>query len=157
MTDDVELLISTKSLKRILDENPKVRLKLHKLAHEKIAEEIKRKLSNDGKELAKRLVKDAIDEAYEDLKSYHRFPKEARERVQDIAKSTATSVVSRGEDRVNAEFNRLLKQHIDNALTTLTLAVENAEKDFKKRMVENMHTLAREAFFEVLKEARGEK
>jgi hypothetical protein len=157
LTPKVEILIRTDSLRKILNEEPEVSLKLQNMAIEKIAEELKRKAVNIS--LAKfesemqATISKAIAECNRNLSSKYKFPPEAKAVVEEIAKAAVTTYfkaeITRWEVSVNEFF--AAKQAESDKLTEQKV-IETMEK-----MRPAIKQQAREEFISVLEAARSMK
>ena len=153
----VEVLIRTDSLRRILEEEPEVKLKLQNMAIEKIAEELKRKAQNISLaqfELEMQsTIKKSIAEFNKSITSTYKFPPEAKAVIETIAKEAVQvyfrAEITRWEKSVNEFF---VKKQEESDRRTEAMVFEAIEK-----MRPAIRQQAREEFVEVLQQVQGMK
>ena len=142
----VEVLIRTDSLRRILEEEPEVKLKLQNMAIEKIAEELKRKAQNISLaqfELEMQsTIKKSIAEFNKSITSTYKFPPEAKAIIETIVKETVQAYfkaeVTRWEKSVNeffaakqAESDRLTQAKVMETIEMMRPAIrQQAREEF---------------------------
>lgn len=156
-SNKLEVLIRTDSLKKILNEEPEVRLKLQSMACEKIAEELKRKVSQMSLEQLQGKLQATVDaavtEANKNLSSKYKFPPEAKAIIKDLAKEKVEAYfkaeIRRWENSINEFF--AAKQVESDRLTEekVMATIEKMRPAIKQQ--------AREEFFAVLEQAQQVK
>jgi len=122
-TTPVEILIRTDALRRILEDDPEVKLRLQNTAIEKIAEELKRKAQNISLaqfELEMQsTIKKSIAEFNKSIVSTYKFPPEAKAIIETLAKEAVQTYfkaeITRWEKSVNEFFAK--KQEESDRLT----------------------------------------
>jgi ribosome recycling factor len=150
-----ELLIRTDSLRKILEEEPDVKLKLQNMAIEKIAEELKKKAQHISLERfeqeMKSTINKAIAEANQNLTSKYKFPAEAKAIIEELAKEAVTKhwkfEASRWETSITEFF---AAKQVESDKLTEAKVFESIEK-----MRPVIAQQARQEFISVLEAARG--
>jgi hypothetical protein len=119
----VEVLIRTDSLRRILDEEPEVRLKLQNMAIEKIAEELKRKAQNISllqfESEMQSTIRKSIDSYNKSITSTYKFPPEAKAIIETLVKEAVQTYFAAEIRRWEASVNEFFanKQSASDRLT----------------------------------------
>lgn len=159
MSEPIQVRVPTDSLRKILQENPPVMLKLESMACEKIAEEIMRKATaSDLKKLTEDTVRNATDGVTRAMKDSSKWPEPLKKAVMDTVLSALK------EQRVNmikefqAELMRLEAERVEAWDKQLRVAVNSHYAGFQAEVDQYRATIkqeARAAFFEVLQEARS--
>lgn len=151
--------IPTATLRDLLKDSPEAMIELEARAVEKVAEEIMRK----GKNLTDVALGNRIEHAYHlkmrELTANSGFPKEALDRISRVTSdrielymtTEARTIVNKASETAErkvqgqvAEGVKLLQQAIDEKYAEATAA-----------LTDTIRKIAREEFFEVLREARG--
>lgn len=156
-TTPVEILIRTDALRRILEDDPEVKLRLQNTAIEKIAEELKRKAQNISLaqfELEMQsTIKKSIAEFNKSIVSTYKFPPEAKAIIETLAKEAVQTYfkaeITRWEKSVNEFFAK--KQEESDRLTEAKVfeAIEKMRPAIKQQ--------AREEFVATLEAVQGVK
>jgi ATP-dependent Lon protease len=150
----IEVLVRTESLKKILDEEPEVKLKLQSMAVEKIAEELLRKAKHTSitqfQTQMENTINKAMAEVNRNLVLKYRFPEEAKAIIREFAKESV-------EAYWKAELNRFEKVASD--FFTAKQAESDKQTEIKVlETIEKMRPIiraqAREEFISVLEAAR---
>jgi hypothetical protein len=123
MNTPVEVLIRTDSLRKILEDDPQVKLKLQSMAIEKIAEELKRKAQNISlvqfESEMQATIRKCIADFNKSITSAYKFPSEAKAIIEGIAKEAVQTYfkaeIIRWEKAVNEFFAK--KQEESDRLT----------------------------------------
>lgn len=154
-TTPVEILIRTDALRRILEDDPEVKLRLQNTAIEKIAEELKRKAQNISLaqfELEMQsTIKKSIAEFNKSIVSTYKFPPEAKAIIETLAKEAVQTYfkaeITRWEKSVNEFFAK--KQEESDRLTEAKVfeAIEKMRPAIKQQ--------AREEFVATLEAVQG--
>jgi len=140
----VELLVRTATLRKILDEEPEVRIKLQTMAIEKIAEELKRKaqkISLDKFESEMQAtINKSIAEFNKSITSTYKFPPEAKAIIESLVKDAVQTYfkaeVTRWEKSVNdffaakqAESDRLTQAKVMETIEMMRPAIKQQARE----------------------------
>jgi hypothetical protein len=158
VNDPIELRVSTASLRKLLDGNPEVRLKLDAMACEKIAEELKRKVDAglaDLEQQATRIVNAAFQKAdtamQASIRSKWEFPEATKVIIRDVAKGAV--------DEVMAQTIRACKVMLDNRGSDidklLAAKFAAAEARYVDRLPALIRNAARAEFMSVIAEVKS--
>jgi hypothetical protein len=144
MSTQVELLVRTDALRKILEEEPEVKLKLQNMAIEKIAEELKRKaqtISLAQFELEMQsTIRKSIAEFNKSITSTYKFPPEAKAIIESLVKEAVQTYfkaeVTRWEKAVNeffaakqAESDRLTEAKVFEAIEKMRPAIKQQARE----------------------------
>jgi len=144
MNTPIELLVSTDTLSKILEDDPEVKLKLQHMAIEKIAEELKRKAQNISLaqfELEMQsTIKKAIAEFNKSITSTYKFPPEAKAIIETLVKEAVQTYfkaeIARWEKSVNdffaakqAESDRLTEAKVFEAIEKMRPAIKQQARE----------------------------
>ena len=155
MDNKMELLIRTESLRRILEEEPEVKLKLQTMAIEKIAEELLRKAKNISltkyETEVQSTVNRAIQEANKNLTTKYKFPAEAKAVIDELARESVLkhwkAEATRWEVSISEFFTA---KQVESDKLTEQKVLETIEK-----MRPVIAQQARTEFISVLEAAKG--
>jgi hypothetical protein len=150
-----ELLIRTDTLRKILEEEPAVKLQLQHTAIEKIAEELTRKAKHlslaQFESQLQTTVNKAISEFNKDLTSKYRFPAEAKVIIEQIAREYVERMFNGEKARLTKEIDEYfrVKQEESDKKTeaAVLIAIEKMRPTIKQQ--------ARTEFVEVLQQVQG--
>jgi len=174
---DLQLRVPTESLRKLLQEEPTIWLKLESMATEKIAEEITRKAQSiTSPEKMNRLVSEIVDqvrrEATSQLGSKIKFPEALSKVVVEIAsdalKAQRLNLINEFRDEVNKLFtevhgntkkymDQLLEQHkseMAEMREELTLTSEKIYASHAENLTRLVQEQAHATFVQVVKDAR---
>lgn len=144
----VSITVSTDVLRKIIDDQPEVSLKLASFAHEKIAEEILRKVKNtsleDIQDRVNSNVSRAISSATDVYKNQWTFPEAAKKEVQKMAESYVHTYGQRHREEIRAQIER-----------ELAVRIEAAAESLRTRMEASIRSIAREEFIKVMQEVKA--
>lgn len=159
MSEKIQLRLPTGALKSILGENPEALIELEKRACEKVAEELRRKVSASLKEMTDQKVKEwvgrALSRAGQQFQSKYSFPLEARSVIRDEIEELLGVETKRQTKVVEAALAKAVEKQMDSAGHNLTIAVSKLMNDASDKLEADTKKWAREAFFEVLAEAKA--
>lgn len=145
---NVAINVSTDILRKIIEEQPEISLKLATMAHEKIAEEIIRKVKNTSlDEIQDRVnsnVSRAISTATDIYKNQWKFPEEAKTEVRKLAESYVHSYGVNHQNEIRARLDK-----------EIAARIEAAAESLRTRMEASIRSIAREEFIKVMQEVKS--
>lgn len=158
-TQDVTLVIPTDSLKKLLDDQPDISLKLQSMACEKIAEELNRKIRNQFTQVQiDTIVRDVLARAKQALSTQWSFPKEAVRVIEELAETAVREEIDRElSKRMTIAVSRAQKELDDMLARKLEQFEKNAAKHKRELATwfeAEANRTARQSFLDVLKEAK---
>lgn len=155
MTERIAVQVPTKTLRKLLDENPEVVAELQSLACEKIAEELYRKARNTSQVSIERSAKDAIARAFSEYNRTYRLPPKVAEMVRDeVGREIETRLES---ERRSARFtfDSTIREKTQDAVKVLQDAVDGMYAKHRDQMQAEIRKIAREEFLSVISEVKG--
>lgn len=153
----IQLSITTDSLKKILDEQPEVQLKLQSMAIEKIAEELKRKAQNMSiaqfESQIQSTISKAIMEFNKDITSKYRFPGEAKAVIEQIARD----YVNRINEAERVKLYGLVDTYFAGKQAEYDKHIEAKVLELIEKQRPALRIQARQEFVDVLQQVQGVK
>lgn len=145
----IQINVTTDLLKKVLDEQPAIKLSLASLAAEKIAEEVIRKVKNTSLEEIQDKVNTQVSRAIaanmDIYKDRWKFPEEAKKEVRRL---TEAYILAHGQDLYN-DIRKKTDEH-------MAMRVNAATEEIKARLTPIIRTIAREEFLTVLAEVKNQ-
>ena len=155
MSEPVQIQVSTGALKRILEDDPAILLKLQSMACEKIGEEIVRKVKDrTNSDEIDRLVNKVMDTAQADLSSRYRFPPAAKRIVEEIARAEVSREFAATQGRMLSETKTAMAAVTSGFEGRLTAIFEKRRGDFDAWAEKEVRRMAREEFIKTLTAVR---
>jgi len=149
----MDLMISTDNLRRLLDQEPDVRLKLFAKASEKIAEEIHRKaIKSISDQAIDEMVKRVIKTAEQSLRVSWGFPAEAKKAVEQIA----SEKLDQEKERLLREVNSRIEAALKSFSERLDMRFEKKQVEFAAWAEREVRALARDEFVKTLNKVRDD-
>lgn len=151
--------IPTATLRDLLKDNPEAMMELEARAVEKVAEEIMRK----GKNLTDVALGNRIELTFQrkmrELTSNYNFPKEALDKISRVTSdrinlymtTEARAIVTKASETAE----RKVEQQVANGVKLLQEAIDKKYAEATAKLTDTIRRIAREEFFDVLREARG--
>lgn len=161
MRDELTIRVPTSQLRKLLEDQPEIALKLESFAVEKIGEEILAKIMKRGPSLEQEVAERAeavIKRQLAEIGNRYRMPKEVRDAIADGVKSSVEYEIRTRFGKAEDEIKRLVKNRVDAAHDELKKATYDAAERFKVTIAQDMRetifAYAEEAFFDVLRRAK---